>query len=921
MNKKKWFSVVSTGILAFSSGAPSVLAGAPFVLDLIQSENKVEYSVEDSITLTELVEVADEDIRQALSGIMVSINEEGSIVLSGSVSTYELNFSINDESVTVEAEEEFNLNITLNEEIKDDMLSIKISTADDTVEEILLPIEELTQLAEVSDTYIEETSESDSEEALEDPEIEETEAEEDLEDITPEDTVPSEEDNESDAGSEETEKDTDTDAEVDEIEEVIEDDLVEEEETASEDEAVDLEEDEEPTVSFERDAEVESLLHGEEEVTPVFQTFSLMTLSSSARTHNDGIYTVRSGDTFSAIATSFNLSQAQLREWNGHISNINSLTVGTQVAVTRRGVERMLSASDQQRLYKDGATPVFTTNQGFIDEIAPRAVAIANQDGQQGLWASLMIAQAAHESAYGRSSLASPPYHNLSGIKGNHNGNSVLMWTWEVYNGVRVDVLAGFRHYPSYDASLQDYANLLRRGLSWDRNYYSGTWRSNTNSVWDVLDNGGLRGYATDPNYYVAIRRIINQYNLTQYDNISVEDLAPQVVENVSNSRAVSYSGVLRTGYSIDTMPWGMTGFQRVGRTAEHANKVVNVVREAQNGAYLLVESGGELLGWVDHRAVDTSARRISNGVDTNYSVIVTEGWYSIDSLPWGTAGFKRIGQTSSVRGQEVQVVQETRNGEYLLLSQNGNLIGWVDNKAVRSSARRISNGIDSNYDVIVQSGGFTIDSLPWGTSGFVRLGNTTSIVGQEAKVVQRTSNGNYLLIEQNGNLIGWVDHRSVRRPVEVGQVSNSYPVDYTVTIVNSGYSIDSLPWGRPGFQRIDRTNGHIGKSVQVTHETGDYALIVDNGLPLGWVDKSALNGIPVRQNYSAAASVNYTATLRGGYTIDTLPWGVNGHRRISLSNFYSGESVRVVNQTGSYALIQVRGRNLGWVDRRALIR
>jgi flagellum-specific peptidoglycan hydrolase FlgJ len=843
MNKKKWLSVVSTGILAFSSGAPSVLAGAPFVLDLIQSENKVEHSVEDSITLTELVEVVDEDIRQALSGIMVSINEAGSIVLSGSVSTYKLNFSINDESVTVEGEEEFNLIITLNDEIKDDMLSIKISTADETVEEILLPIEELTQLAEVSDTYIEETSESDSEEALEDPEIEETEAEEDLEDNTPEETEPSEEVNESEAVSEEIEEiEEDVDAEVDEIEEVIEDNLVEEEEAASEDELIDLEEDEEPTVSFERDAEVESLLHGEEEVTPVFQTFSLMTLSSTARTHNDGIYTVRSGDTFSAIATSFNLSQAQLREWNGHISNINSLTVGTQVAVTRRGVERMLSAADQQRLYTGGATPVFTTNQGFIDEIAPRAVAISNQEGQQGLWASLMIAQAAHESAYGRSSLASPPYHNLSGIKGNHNGNSVLMWTWEVYNGVRVDVLAGFRHYPSYDASLQDYANLLRRGLSWDRNYYSGTWRSNTNSVWDVLDNGGLRGYATDPNYYVAIRRIINQYNLTQYDNISVEDLAPQVVENVSNSRAVSYSGVLRTGYSIDTMPWGMNGFQRVGRTADHVNSVVNVVREAQNGAYLLIELNGELLGWVDHRAVNTSARRISNGVDIS-------------------------------------------------------------------------------YDVIVQNGGYSIDSLPWGTAGFLRLGNTTQIRGQAARVVQETRNGNYVLLEQNGQLVGWADHRSVRRAIEVQNVANSFPVDYTATIARSGYSLDSLPWGTPGFQRVDRTNNRVGTRVQVTHETGSYALVTVNGTRLGWVDKAALDGIPVRQNYSAASNVNYTAVLRSGYTIDTLPWGVSGHTRISRTQFYAGQTVRVTAQTGSYALIQINGRNLGWVDRRALIR
>src|SRR5699024_4617193 len=204
------------------------------------------------------------------------------------------------------------------------------------------------------------------------------------------------------------------------------------------------------------------------------------------------------GDTFNKIAQSFNLTQRQLIEWNKHVSNINSLSVGTKLAVNRTGVEKMLSSSDQARLYKGGATPEFTNPQQFIDAIAPEAIKVANQEGQQALWPSLMIAQAAHESNYGRSSLASPPYHNLSGIKGSHNGNSVLMWTWEVLGGVRVDVLAGFRSYPSYKESLQDYSNLLRNGLSWDKNYYSGTWRSNTKSVWDVLDNGGLKGYATD---------------------------------------------------------------------------------------------------------------------------------------------------------------------------------------------------------------------------------------------------------------------------------------------------------------------------------------------------------------------------------------------------------------------------------------
>lgn len=852
MIKKKWFSVVSTGILAFSSGAPSVLAGAPFVLDLIQDENKMEFNLDSSVSLAEVVEVTDENVQAFLADIYISKDADGNLVLVGGSNTYALNISINEESVSIDENEEFNVVLTLNQEIQGEKLSIEILSAGEVVEEISIPVEELVLLADLSDTYNEDVSSlekeeipeevleetTDSEESVEEADlIEEIEEVEELETVLEEseETVSEEVEYEEETITEDVvEESAETDTEKESVEENEEEEAEVESEEGSESE-------EEP-VAFERSSEVESLLHGEEEVAPTFQTFNFMTFSSTTRTHSDGLYTVRAGDTFGAIATSFNLSQAQLREWNGHVSNINSLSVGTQLAVTRRGVERLLSPADQARLYKGGATPVFTTNQGFINEIAPRAIAIANQSGEEGLYASLMIAQAAHESAYGRSSLASPPYHNLSGIKGTHNGNSTLMWTWEVYNGVRVDVLAGFRHYPSYDASLQDYANLLRRGLSWDRRYYAGTWRSTTTSVFDVLDRGGLRGYATDPNYFAAIRRIINQFNLTQYDNIQVEDLTPKLVENISNSRTVNYSGILRTGYSIDTMPWGMNGFQRLGRTEVHADQLVNVVREAQNGAYLLIELNGELLGWVDHRAVNTNARRISNGIDIS-------------------------------------------------------------------------------YDVIVQNGGYSLDSQPWGTNGFVRLSNTTQYRGQEARVVQETKNGNYVLLQQNGQLIGWADHRSVRRAIEVQNVSNSFPVDYTATIARSGYSMDSLPWGTAGFQRVDRTNNRVGTRVQVTHETGSYALVTVNGTRLGWVDKAALDGVPVRQNYSAASTVNYTATLRSGYTLDTLPWGVAGHRRISRTQFYSGQTVRVTSQTGSYALIQINGRNFGWVDRRAIIR
>lgn len=862
MNKKKIFSIMSSGILAFSVGAPSVLAGAPLIQEMVE-DIKI---TQKSISLLEIVNMGNKELEKVLSNIYIVKSDSEGFILRGDNNTYKLNITIADhESYTIEGKG-FSLSIIPQEEDIHKNMTIEVNLDENNVETIDIMISEVLESLEHTESI--DFEESDSQSILErENEIIETDEkskdktiteEEDDESLKKESANKSiEEPIEEESAEQNTEEPVEEESIEQSTEQPLEEDITNQSDKKSdgdiseksvplkdtgttENKANDQENDSGNNVSLERSSDIEALLHGEESMAQTFSMFSSMFTRSVSRTHENGIYTVKSGDNFNSIASSFNLSSAQLKYWNSHVSNINILNVGTELAVTRRGVEKMLSDADKSRLYTGGATSDFSTRQEFIDEIAPRAISVANQDGQEALWPSLMIAQAAHESAFGQSSLSSAPYYNLSGIKGTHNGNSVLMWTWEVFEGSRVDILGGFRHYPSYTESLQDYANLMRRGLSWSRDYYSGTWQSNTNSVWEVLDNKGLRGYATDPKYYSKIRSTIEAYDLTRFDDLELEEIEPEVIENVADSKSVSYSGILKSGYSIDTLPWGMKGYQRIGFTKEHSNQLVKVIKKSKSGAYLLIEKEGKVLGWVDHKSVKSEPSRLPNATNISYDIIINNGWYSIDSLPWGT-------------------------------------------------------------------------------SGYYRISNTTKYTGQRLSVVQKTKNGNYLLIEKNGQLIGWVDHRSVRRAVEVKNISSSFPVDYRVRIKSGGFSLDSLPWGTEGYERINWTTDFVGKEVQVTHESGAYALVSLNGTALGWVDKRALSGIPVRQNFSAANFVNYSAKLSSGFTIDTLPWGVNGHSRISRTHFYSGETVHVHNQTGSYALIEIRGRRIGWVDRRAL--
>ncbi|MBC1707293.1 1,4-beta-N-acetylmuramoylhydrolase [Listeria welshimeri] len=164
----------------------------------------------------------------------------------------------------------------------------------------------------------------------------------------------------------------------------------------------------------------------------------------------------------------------------------------------------------QKSALRSGATV-----QSFIQTIQSSSSQIAaNND----LYASVMIAQAILESAYGTSELGSAPNYNLFGIKGAYNGQSYTKQTLEDDGkGNYYTITAKFRKYPSYHQSLEDYAQVIRKGPSWNSNYYSKVWKSNTKSYKDATQ--ALTGtYATDTAYASKLNNLISTYNLTQYD-------------------------------------------------------------------------------------------------------------------------------------------------------------------------------------------------------------------------------------------------------------------------------------------------------------------------------------------------------------------------------------------------------------------
>ena len=127
-----------------------------------------------------------------------------------------------------------------------------------------------------------------------------------------------------------------------------------------------------------------------------------------------------------------------------------------------------------------------------------------------GILASLTASQAFIESNKGNSGLTQKA-NNLFGIKGEYNGQYVIMPTTEYYNGVKTKVDAKFRKYPSWLESVADHSRLF------NTNKRYANLRGCTNYK-EACVNVQADGYATSPTYSSTLTKTIEKYKLYEWD-------------------------------------------------------------------------------------------------------------------------------------------------------------------------------------------------------------------------------------------------------------------------------------------------------------------------------------------------------------------------------------------------------------------
>uniref|UniRef100_UPI0026378B19 flagellar assembly peptidoglycan hydrolase FlgJ n=1 Tax=uncultured Azohydromonas sp. TaxID=487342 RepID=UPI0026378B19 len=141
--------------------------------------------------------------------------------------------------------------------------------------------------------------------------------------------------------------------------------------------------------------------------------------------------------------------------------------------------------------------------------VAAHQAAAREAEAVTGIPAAFMIAQAAHETGWGRRDIRmadGSPSHNLFGIKAGPNwkGPVAEVLTTEYFSGQPRQVVQRFRAYASPQESFADYARLIKNSPR-----YAGV-VANGGSAHGFAQGLQRAGYATDPAYAEKLGRVID---------------------------------------------------------------------------------------------------------------------------------------------------------------------------------------------------------------------------------------------------------------------------------------------------------------------------------------------------------------------------------------------------------------------------
>ncbi|MET0382440.1 MAG: flagellar assembly peptidoglycan hydrolase FlgJ [Burkholderiaceae bacterium] len=193
----------------------------------------------------------------------------------------------------------------------------------------------------------------------------------------------------------------------------------------------------------------------------------------------------------------------------GGLSDVIARQLERQMGVAQGVGSKPVSANPAPADPLAGAAPVALPQKAAAAFVNAHQGAAAAAEKETGIPATFMIAQAAHETGWGRKEIRNADgttSYNLFGIKAGPSwkGATTETTTTEYIGGKAHKVTRSFRAYASYAESFADYANTMKKSPRYAAVVAAG------NDAAGFAKGLQKAGYATDPAYAEKLAKMIH---------------------------------------------------------------------------------------------------------------------------------------------------------------------------------------------------------------------------------------------------------------------------------------------------------------------------------------------------------------------------------------------------------------------------
>ncbi|CZQ97871.1 N-acetylmuramoyl-L-alanine amidase [Trichococcus collinsii] len=422
-----------------------------------------------------------------------------------------------------------------------------------------------------------------------------------------------------------------------------------------------------------------------------------------------------------------------------------------------------------------------------LEEIKNKVIEVWESD--HIILPSVTAAQFILESASGNSTLANAT-NNLFGIKASPP------WSGEVYyheTNEEVDksllkVTDGFRKYATWQDSVQDHSKFFTSTETRKKVYAKVIGETDYTKVCNALTGT----YATDSSYGEKLITIIKAKGLDAWDKETGGKIMGRKIfiddGHGGTDNGATGNGILEDAWNLEVC--SMVEYELIAlghqvmstrSTDIYVGLSERAIMANNWGAEIFISchvNAGGGAGYEDFiynalLSTDTDTPRLQDCIHASVTAVTNN--YGLKNRGQKTANYAVLRETYMPailleagfldNGSDAAIL---KNNQFKKEYAHAVVVGILNYFGLSSTVTpstpivnvQAAVRIPASYNATVKSGGYSIDSKPWGEVGFTQWGMTDAILGNSIYVYEESESGEYV----NAYQVGWIDKRAIEK-------------------------------------------------------------------------------------------------------------------------------------------------------------